>query len=216
MSVSNMSIVSTALSYRGKLKYDFGSDNIEGGTGDCSSFTEHVFRTHGIEIGPDTAAQYSQGYGVNKSEAQAGDLVFFKNTYPSGHIDGVSHVGIMISPTHFVHLGSSGCQSVSLDNEYYREHFLMVKRLKTVDYGDSVKENTSIEEVEEEVDAAISGGSGSSGSSTDLKWWGDIVRVVAIIGCLVMGVVLLSVSVVGTAGKPDLKKIVGKAVGDNE
>ena len=210
MSVSNMSIVSTALSFRGKLKYVFGSDDIEGGTGDCSSFTEYVFRKHGIEIGPDTSAQYSQGYGVSKAEAQAGDLVFFKNTYNSGHIDGVSHVGIMISPTHFIHLGSSGCQAVRLDNEYYQEHFLMVKRLKSVDYGDSVTENTSIKEIEEEVEAATSGG---SGNVTDLKWWGDIVRVVAIIGCLVMGVVLLGVSVVGTAGKPDLKNIVEKVVG---
>ena len=89
----------------------------------------------------------------------------------------------------------------------------MVKRLKSVDYGDSVTENTSIEEVEEEVNADTSGG---SSNATDLKWWGDIVRVVAIIGCLVMGVVLLGVSLVGTAGKPDLKKIVEKVVGDDE
>lgn len=204
MSVTNKDIVSTAKQYQGKLKYDFGSDAIEQGTGDCSSYTEHVFGVYGIDIGADTNAQYQQGYGVNKEDAKAGDLVFFKDTYNSGHIDGVSHVGIMVSNDEFIHLSSSGCKVSNLNNNYYSKHFLAIKRLRDVSYEnyEHIPEQTVTE----------------TAPDTDLKWWGDIVKVVTIVLVIGGGVAFLSLSLLGTVKTPkiDMVKNLVKAGKDNE
>ena len=204
MSVTNKDIVSTAKQYQGKLKYDFGSDAIEQGTGDCSSYTEHVFGVYGIDIGADTNAQYQQGYGVNKEDAKAGDLVFFKDTYNSGHIDGVSHVGIMVSNDEFIHLSSSGCKVSNLNNNYYSKHFLAIKRLRDVSYEnyEHIPEQTVTE----------------TAPDTDLKWWGDIVKVVTIVLVISGGVAFLSLSLLGTVKTPkiDMVKNLVKAGKDNE
>ena len=79
MSVTNKDIVSTAKSYEGKLKYIFGSNDIDGGSGDCSSFTEHIYSLYGIDIGADTNAQYQQGYAVERDDIMAGGFIFFKD-----------------------------------------------------------------------------------------------------------------------------------------
>lgn len=207
MGVSNKEIVSTAKDYKGKLKYVFGSNAIEDGTGDCSSFTEHVFNLYGLDIGPNTNAQYQQGYAIEKEKALAGDLVFFKNTYDSGHIDGVSHVGIMVDSNNFIHLSSSGCKVSSLDNSYYKSHFLAIKRLREVDYENVEHEAIVNESTSETVSESV--------TDTDLKWWGDIVKVVVIILTLCGGVAFLSLSFLGSVKVPSVKNLV-KAGAENE
>ena len=85
-------IINTAKNLKNKgIKYSFGSTNIEGGTGDCSSFTQYVYRKNGISIGRDTQAQYTnkQGKSVDKNNLSTGDLIFFKDTYNSNNTDGV-------------------------------------------------------------------------------------------------------------------------------
>lgn len=204
MGASNKEIVSTAKEFKGRLKYSFGSDAIDRGSGDCSSFTEYIFKLFNIDIGADTNAQYQQGYSVDRQQALAGDLVFFKNTYPSGHIDGVSHVGIMVDSDSFIHLSErGGCCISSLNNTYYNKHFLAIKRLREVEYENV--EHVPVETETKETD-------------TDLKWWGDIVKVVVIVLVIGGGVAFLSLSLLGSVKTPKidmLKKLV-KEGGDNE
>ena len=63
-----MGIVDTAKSYINKVVYQFGADNIDGGVGDCSSFTQKVYEKNGISIGRDTESQWTScGGKVNQS-----------------------------------------------------------------------------------------------------------------------------------------------------
>lgn len=177
----NLDIVETAKSYIGKLKYVFGGNNIAGGSGDCSDFTEHVFAVHGLNIGADTGAQYTQGIAVDRDSLQAGDLVFFKNTYDSGKVDGVSHVGISLGGNQFVHLSSDGCKKSSLTENYWREHYLGAKRVIGVSYEDYNEPEDEPTETGE--------------STPDLKWYGDIIRVVMLILLIILSLTFLGVGV---------------------
>ena len=176
---TNNDIVETALSFVGKLKYSFGSDNIENGTGDCSAFTEYVFKKNGINIGSNSETQYSKGIQIQRGYEQPGDLIFFKDTYKSGYKDGVSHVGIVTEKGKFVDLGNSGCSVKSMDSNYYDSHFLAIKRVTDVSYG-NIAENQNT--------------TSTTKSNIGLTWWGDIVKVVVIIIILVAGVTLLATS----------------------
>lgn len=178
---SNVDIIDTAKGYIGKLKYDFGSDNIAGGSGDCSSFTEYVFAVHGLHIGADTSAQYSQGKPISRDDIKAGDLVFFKDTWDSKKIDGVSHVGIATSNDTFIHLSSSGCKRSSLNEPYWKEHYLDTRRVSGVTYEDFSDTTTDTENTE------------TTEEKTDLIWWGDIVRVVVIFLLIISAVIFLGV-----------------------
>ena len=135
-------IIKTAKNLKNKgIKYSFGSTNIEGGSGDCSSFTQYVYRKNGILIGRDTQAQYTnkQGKSVDKNNLSIGDLIFFKNTYNSNNTDGVSHVGIYTGNNNFIHLSSSGVKESSLNENYWENHYLGAKRFSDVK---STSENT--------------------------------------------------------------------------
>lgn len=188
--IPNKLICDTALSKVGKLKYKFGGDNIEGGVGDCSDFTQWVYSCYNVDIGGNTDAQYSKGVAVSKDDAKAGDLVFFKNTYKSNYTDGVSHVGIYLGDNKFVHLSNSGCKVSDLSERYYSNHLLGFRHMKEVNsevdvITDEMIENNAerYEHSEELKDAA------------GLEWWGDIVRVVVIVILLIAGVALVASSV---------------------
>lgn len=137
-------IITTAKNLKNKgIKYSFGSTNIEGGSGDCSSFTQYVYRKNGILIGRDTQAQYTNklAKSVDKSKLAVGDLIFFKNTYNSNNTDGVSHVGIYTGNNNFIHLSSSGVKESSLNENYWDNHYLGAKRFSDVKSINSLNEN---------------------------------------------------------------------------
>ena len=171
-----MGIVDTAKSYINKVVYKFGADNVDGGVGDCSSFTKTVYEKNGISIGRDTETQWTQGGArIDKSALQAGDLVFFKDTYQSGHTDGVSHVGIYEGNGKFIHnsSGAGGVVEADLNSSFWTEHYLGAKRFGSGSDVASVSE----------------GSSGSEGATAvGLTWWGDIVNVVLITLLCVAGV----------------------------
>lgn len=156
-----MGVVSLAKSLIGKVKYVFGSDNIEGGTGDCSSFTEYVFKKNGIDIGADTELQYlSGGTKINNmSDLQSGDLVFFAYTYASGHVDGVSHVGIYSGNNKFIHCSSGAGNVVESDisSDYYNSHFLSGLRKSGVISEGTTAPSTSVSADTKEVDLSLAG-----------------------------------------------------------
>lgn len=132
--INGNDLVDKARSLIGKVTYVFGADNIEGGTGDCSSFTSYLYDLYGVDIGRDTQSQWTGiGTKISKSELKTGDLVFFKNTYDSKHTDGVSHVGIYSGGGNFIHLGSKGVQESSLNESYWSSHYLGAKTLDEVE-----------------------------------------------------------------------------------
>lgn len=139
-------LVDTALSYEGKLKYSQEYRYTEG-FADCSSFVERVHKEVGIAgIGGYTEAQWTNKKypTIDKKDLRVGDTVYFKNTYPSGYTDGVSHTGIYIGNGQFVHCSSSGGVKVSnLNSSYWVAHWLGAKdfggrRTGVVNYEDTI------------------------------------------------------------------------------
>jgi 3D (Asp-Asp-Asp) domain-containing protein len=117
---------------QGTVRYVFGADNVGAGKLDCSSFTQYIYKTYaGMAIGRTTGNQVTKGVEVKKADLMAGDLVFFKNTYNSPHVYGVSHVGIYIGNGQFIHnsSGSGGIVVANLSSNYWVEHWLMGRRV---------------------------------------------------------------------------------------
>lgn len=119
-------VVSMARSYKGRLRYVFGGKSITNGTGDCSGFTNFIYRNAvGLNIGHGTSSQITKGVKISTSEAEPGDIVFFQGTYRSG----VSHVGIVTSKGMCVSLASSGCKEHSYTSGYWGSHFMQIRRV---------------------------------------------------------------------------------------
>ncbi|OCA85223.1 C40 family peptidase [Pseudobacillus wudalianchiensis] len=125
-------VVALAKSYKGRLKYNYGGKNIDGGSGDCSGFTYFIFKKVGVDLGPSTATQIKKGRKVDQSAAQAGDLVFFKGTMKSRGPNVVSHVGIVTKPGYCVSLGNSGCKEhgyLRSNSSYWGPKFMQINRV---------------------------------------------------------------------------------------
>lgn len=203
---TNKDIVETALSFEGKLNYEWGGDNIAGGYGDCSDFTQYVYAVHGINIGGYTGSQIEHGYSVLKEDLQAGDLVFFKDTMSSKK--GLSHVGIYIGNGKFIHLssGKDKCVVDNLNSEYWTAHYMDARRSRSVTYDENYSgESSGGETVTESVVRS------ETVSDLGLKWWGDIVKVVLVAIVAIAGVALLAMSA-GTSLSNISTKVINKTV----
>lgn len=132
-------VIQYARAFKGKLKYSMGSDrtliNKNGLTADCSSFTQHVFKTvAGIDIGANTGQQLtnSKATRLKPDEGQPGDLILFKGTYNSPHPEGVSHVGIISDNNgNMIDQGSSGAapKERSYNSDYWKPKRLAAMRV---------------------------------------------------------------------------------------
>ncbi len=92
---------------------------------DCSGYVQEVFRLAGYELRRTADLQFEDCTEVPKDEMQTGDLIFFSTYEP-----GPSHVGICTEPGKFLHASSSrGVTESSLDEEYFSQRFLGVRRL---------------------------------------------------------------------------------------
>lgn len=111
-------VVDRALSLQG-TPYVFGGTTKKGF--DCSGFTKYVYASSGISLPRTSYAQFASGTPVNKSNLQAGDLVFF-STYAKG----ASHVGIYIGGGRFVHASNpnSDVKISSLGDSFYSSRYL--------------------------------------------------------------------------------------------
>lgn len=91
---------------------------------DCSGFIYYVFNKAGISTSRTNAEGfYSRSHYVD--QPQAGDLVFFENTYKSG----ISHVGIYLGDNQFIHADENkGIAITSLNSNYFKAHFEGFKR----------------------------------------------------------------------------------------
>ena len=105
------------------IPYVWGGSTLSGF--DCSGFIYYVVNKTGKSIGRYSAAGYfDRSYYVD--QPQAGDLVFFANTYKKG----ISHLGIYLGGRQFIHADEKyGIKISTLDSPYYTEHFDSFKRL---------------------------------------------------------------------------------------
>ena len=106
-------VIGYAKAFEGKLKYVYGSKAIDnnGMTTDCSGFTKHVMDRCGIKIPAGSANQKNAGTGVDKSQAQAGDLIIWKG-----------HAGLVYdSNKNMIDAGSGSVPKIrSYDTSYWK------------------------------------------------------------------------------------------------
>jgi cell wall-associated NlpC family hydrolase len=104
--------------------YRYGGTNSHGW--DCSGFVRTVYaRSLSLQLPRSSEEMHALGVEIPLSKGRAGDLVFFNiNTQKP------SHVGIYLGDRNFVHVSTSqGVVVSSLEEEYYRKHFLGLRRL---------------------------------------------------------------------------------------
>ncbi len=118
-------LAKTAAAFRGS-PYRFGGRSPKTGF-DCSGLVQVVCEKWGVYVPRVASGQYHMGKPVQKSELQAGDLVFFKNTYKRG----LSHVGIYLGEGRFVHAATrkKGVIISRLDSGYHLAHYYGARRL---------------------------------------------------------------------------------------
>jgi cell wall-associated NlpC family hydrolase len=127
---SNNNIVSAAQKYIG-TPYVWGGESMDEGGMDCSGFVYNALKDAGYNIGRTTAQGYrSQGTVVNKSDMQAGDLIFF-----GSNKNDASHIGIYIGDGKMVHSsgGSKNTKAnpgkgVTVTDVNYRNDFIEARR----------------------------------------------------------------------------------------
>lgn len=109
-------------------KYVFGANGPD--NFDCSSFVCWVYTHSGVMNMPRTTANriYTDYCNpVRPSEAKAGDIIFFKNTYDTDSV--ITHVGIYAGEGMMLHAGDP-IRFTSIDTPYWREHFYGFGRIK--------------------------------------------------------------------------------------
>jgi cell wall-associated NlpC family hydrolase len=91
---------------------------------DCSGLVYFSYHQAGISVPRSSKEQLKATTPIDLEEAQPGDLLFFRNWLK------VSHVAIYLGDGRFVHAPSTGKQVsvASMDNAYYREHFVRAGR----------------------------------------------------------------------------------------
>ena len=126
---TRLSTIQVAKQYVG-TPYVWASSSPANGGFDCSGLIYYVFNQSGVSIPRTNVANYWGGayFGPQLAKSfipQAGDLVFFENTYTAGP----SHMGIMINSDTFIHAGSSGLGYNQISKEpYWQSRLLGYKR----------------------------------------------------------------------------------------
>lgn len=92
---------------------------------DCSGLVHYSFSQNGISVPRTSLEQFRKAAKISLNDAQAGDILFFEDQ------EKLSHVGIFIGNSRFVHAPTSGrsVSIASLDNPYYQMHLVGVGRL---------------------------------------------------------------------------------------
>ena len=90
---------------------------------DCSGYVRYVYSRYGISL-PRVASDQARA-GRRVSSPAPGDLVFFSDRR-NGYI---THVGIYIGNNNFIHAGYQGVTITSLDDPWYKEHYVMACRV---------------------------------------------------------------------------------------
>ncbi|WP_219837460.1 C40 family peptidase [Paenibacillus sp. R14(2021)] len=113
-------VISSAKHYLG-TPYKFGASTKTTRNFDCSSFTKHVFKMHGISLPRESKDQAKVGKAVSKSNLKPGDLVFFYKP--------VHHVGIYIGGGKMIHTyGKPGVMISSINSGWWKDHYAFARR----------------------------------------------------------------------------------------
>lgn len=154
-------VIGYAQQFVGKVPYVFGGNSLASGI-DCSAFVQQIIKkTTGYNLPRTTAGQVKHGTAVNKSNIQAGDLVFFQGTYRSG----VSHVVISMGGTKGIGAQSSGGVGViDFGTGYWAKHYMTAKRLN---YSSSKNPSTGISYSGNPGGASVGGASAGSNVISD-------------------------------------------------
>ena len=120
---ANSSIAGIALSQLG-ARYVWGGTTPSGF--DCSGFVMWASRRAGLAVPRDMWGQLQSGPRISRDNLQAGDIVFFQNTY----MPGMSHNGIYIGGSRFVHAASesTGVITTSLNDPYWGPRYMGATR----------------------------------------------------------------------------------------
>jgi cell wall-associated NlpC family hydrolase len=130
------SILRTARRYMG-VPYVFGSPSGYTKTFDCSTFTQHVYGLHGIDLPRLSRRQAELGKYVEIKDLLPGDLLFFywPGRFESNKI--VGHVGIYMGKGYMIHSApdtpatTDGVQIMDMNDKDnpFREFYLGAKRV---------------------------------------------------------------------------------------
>lgn len=156
-------VIGYAQSFVGKVPYVFGGQSLAKGI-DCSAFTQQIIKkTTGYNLPRTTETQLKHGSAVSKNDIQAGDLVFFKDTYRKG----VSHVTISMGGTKAIGAQSTGGVGViDFGTGYWAKHYMTARRLN---YSSSKNPTTGISYSGNPGGATAGGGSGGGSGSNILS-----------------------------------------------
>jgi cell wall-associated NlpC family hydrolase len=90
---------------------------------DCSGFVRYVYACYGISL-PRVASDQAR-VGMQVLSLAPGDLVFFSGSEDGG----ITHVGIYAGNNSFIHASFQGVTVTSLDDPWYREHYVTARRV---------------------------------------------------------------------------------------
>lgn len=94
---------------------------------DCSGFVSWGLAQIGIDLPSYAASQYDLTVPIDPSEAQPGDLIFFKGTY--GGANHVSHVGFYIDESTMLDSNGSGVGYHNWKSSYWQSHYAGIHRV---------------------------------------------------------------------------------------
>ncbi|MFB5553248.1 lysozyme family protein [Bacillus cereus] len=95
---------------------------------DCSGLTSWGLKQIGIDLPSYALTQYELTVPINPSEAQPGDLIFFKGTYDGP--DHISHVGFYIDENTMYDSQNAGIGYHNWKTPYWQQHFAGIHRVK--------------------------------------------------------------------------------------
>lgn len=120
-------IIDLAKSLQGKVTYQYGKRDVANLIFDCSSFTEYVFASQGIDLKWGTRYQKDAGAYVDRGDLQKGDLIFFT----IGSSTSIGHVGIYIGEGTMIHNNPSGngVNISTIESGYWNSHYVTARRV---------------------------------------------------------------------------------------
>ena len=118
-------IASYALQFLG-YPYVYGGSSPSGF--DCSGFTSYIYKQFGYSINRTASNQLDNGYAVDRSELQPGDLVMFCQY---GSTKRASHVGLYIGNNQYIHASTPGVGVIisDLDDMSISSGFVGARRI---------------------------------------------------------------------------------------
>ena len=119
------SVVDEACTHIG-APYVYGGSSPSGF--DCSGFTSYVYKQFGYSINRTASNQLDNGYAVDRSELQPGDLVMFCQY---GSTKRASHVGLYIGNNQYVHASTPGVGVIisDMDDMYISSGYVGARRI---------------------------------------------------------------------------------------